>query len=363
MSFNTLRWAFEVQPPDEKWLPATERVVLLVLADHADVQHTCFPSVERIGKRAGLTRRAVQAALKRLEGRGLIGRIPSPGRTSSRYWLAVGKAAAVEVPRAQAPGPTHEAPHQAQGQTDCTVHQVPSSELPNRAPRASNRAPGATNRAADAPKPIINQSGKDKRREPRAAPPPASPSTLSASEKVVAQEQPPPSKPKREPTPRGTRLRENWAPTTEEWAYAARLGLDPAAAVEDFLAHWLNQPGSKGERLRWDLEWKAACRRYVDWGRNLANGASRQTGRTQPKTGVERPATTVWNMECDAVLRGEEPMFLKISPEDVIKRMGIEGVLEHPNGPEFLRAHGFSLPDLAGERGNNSKPIIDGVAE
>ncbi len=43
--------------------------------------------------------------------------------------------------------------------------------------------------------------------------------------------------------------------------------------------------------------------------------------------------------------------------------MGIERVLAHPNGPEFLRAHGFSLPDLVGERGENSKPIIDGVAE
>jgi hypothetical protein len=67
--------------------------------------------------------------------------------------------------------------------------------------------------------------------------------------------------------------------------------------------------------------------------------------------------------ECDAVLRGEGPRFSNISPERVIKHMGIERVLAHPNGPEFLRAHGFSLPDLVGERGNNSKPIIDGVAE
>lgn len=86
MSVQALDWAF-AQP-----VKSSARFVLVVLADHADQAHSCWPSVGRISARTGFGASTVRRALTDLEEAGLI-RIehrarPNGSRTSSRYYLA-----------------------------------------------------------------------------------------------------------------------------------------------------------------------------------------------------------------------------------------------------------------------------------
>lgn len=54
-------------------LPASEKLVLLALSDHADdAGNHCFPSVSRLVRKTSMTRRGVQIVLRRLEAKGKI---------------------------------------------------------------------------------------------------------------------------------------------------------------------------------------------------------------------------------------------------------------------------------------------------
>jgi hypothetical protein len=73
-------------------MDASERLVMLSLADHADDEGVCYPSIARLCKRTSLTNRTVQMAVKRLEARGLIYVEPNAGRngTNMFYLFASG---------------------------------------------------------------------------------------------------------------------------------------------------------------------------------------------------------------------------------------------------------------------------------
>ncbi len=51
---------------ESKTLPATARLVMLALADHADDEGRCYPSIRRLCERTGLTERSVQNSVKYL---------------------------------------------------------------------------------------------------------------------------------------------------------------------------------------------------------------------------------------------------------------------------------------------------------
>lgn len=68
MSVKALTWAFD-QP-----ISATEKVVLLALADHANDCGECWPSVSLLMQRAYVGERTVQRALQSLENSGFIAR-------------------------------------------------------------------------------------------------------------------------------------------------------------------------------------------------------------------------------------------------------------------------------------------------
>lgn len=63
-------------------LPATQKLVLLALADHADDGGVCWPSVTRLEQRTGLGRRTIFRALDELEEAGHISRKANLGRGS-----------------------------------------------------------------------------------------------------------------------------------------------------------------------------------------------------------------------------------------------------------------------------------------
>ena len=66
-------------------LVGAEQAVLVVLCKHADHSGTCWPSVARLVKWTGYTRRAVQMALDGLEALGVIKR--RGRRTGERTWV------------------------------------------------------------------------------------------------------------------------------------------------------------------------------------------------------------------------------------------------------------------------------------
>lgn len=83
MSVDALRWAFHLP------LHGAAKSVLLALADHADQDHSCWPSVARIALFAGVSDRGVLRAVKELQDRGVLAITRARGRRN-RYVLAVG---------------------------------------------------------------------------------------------------------------------------------------------------------------------------------------------------------------------------------------------------------------------------------
>src|SRR5215831_7358450 len=86
MSVRVLSWVFDHSDVAHRG----DLLVLLVLADHAhDDGSSAFPSVDSIARKARLTRRGAQLALRRLEAQGAIvaeGRGPK-GTTAYRIVL------------------------------------------------------------------------------------------------------------------------------------------------------------------------------------------------------------------------------------------------------------------------------------
>ncbi len=101
MRIAAISWAFQVQG-----LSPTQKLVLLALADHANEDAECWPSVHRISMRTALRERAVRSAIKALAESGLVSVRRRDGGTS-RYRLAVGVQSR-SAPRAVHAGPLRE---------------------------------------------------------------------------------------------------------------------------------------------------------------------------------------------------------------------------------------------------------------
>lgn len=69
-------------------LDASERLVMLSLADHADDEGVCYPSIARLCKRTSMSDRGIQKVLSRLIDRGFLSVKVGAGRSgSNRYFV------------------------------------------------------------------------------------------------------------------------------------------------------------------------------------------------------------------------------------------------------------------------------------
>lgn len=88
MSNEAITWAFKQS------LPMNEKFVLVSLADYADENNSCFPSMKKTAERIGCSPQTVRTLVKKLEARGLVEVQPREhehgGSKSNRYVLAVG---------------------------------------------------------------------------------------------------------------------------------------------------------------------------------------------------------------------------------------------------------------------------------
>jgi len=60
---------------------------------------------------------------------------------------------------------------------------------------------------------------------------------------------------------RGTRLPEDWRPTTTDCEFAANRGLDVLETADEFRDHWRSESRAIGVKLDWAATWRNWCRR------------------------------------------------------------------------------------------------------
>jgi len=72
---------------DREDLSSTQKLVLLALADWANDEGLCWPSINRLATKASLTSRAVQKTIRSLEKVGFIRREEVLGK-GNRYWVS-----------------------------------------------------------------------------------------------------------------------------------------------------------------------------------------------------------------------------------------------------------------------------------
>ena len=63
---------------------ASERLLLLALADFADDNGVCWPSMETIAEKACMSERNARRVVRKLESEGYLETMPSSGRASNR---------------------------------------------------------------------------------------------------------------------------------------------------------------------------------------------------------------------------------------------------------------------------------------
>ena len=91
MSMQTMAWAREAMMDLPTSMSATSRLLLLLLADHANEQGVCWPTVSHLADEVACTPRSVQRSIKALVEHGVLQVVPRKtedgGQASNFYRL------------------------------------------------------------------------------------------------------------------------------------------------------------------------------------------------------------------------------------------------------------------------------------
>ncbi|MDQ7262689.1 helix-turn-helix domain-containing protein [Paracoccus sp. PS-1] len=140
---------------ESETLGPTERLIMLALADHADDTGRCYPSMQRLCQRTGLSERAVQVNIKKLQGQGYIKVVSGGGKGRPNIYFV-------------SANPAPETPHQKPrfSNTVSDDIQTPHLTTPNPAPDAPEPSrtiiePSESNGARDALLTVLSQEAAD----------------------------------------------------------------------------------------------------------------------------------------------------------------------------------------------------------
>ena len=256
MSYHLAAWAMDVD------VPPREKLMLILIASHANDEGECFPSQTTLAYRSGLSRRTVLRSLAELEERGIITRRqrrrPDGSRSSDTIRLNV-HGAPVRPPLA------------AGNLTDRARVVFP--------PQGDSVTPGGDNvtRHGDSVSPHGDNDDATRCPVVTAEPviePIREPVRESSAADAAAQKPGPSAS-----TARGTRLPDGWMPKPEtiQQMRDECPGVNLEAEHRRFMDYWADQPGAKGRKVRWDSTWRNWIRR--------ANEDTRRAGR---QTAAER---------------------------------------------------------------------------
>lgn len=201
MSVQALTWSFGVELPD-----MAAKAALNGLANYADEQGVCWPSIPTLARGAGCSESTMRRAIQRLVDLQLLEREGRAGR-SDMYRLLIGE------------NPCH-------GDTPSKLE-----------PLSTCSEPLSTCKGT----PVT------------VTPHPCQPDTLTVKEPSVNRKGTVNAKP-------GT-LPADWRPTPDDHAFAADLGLEPNAVCESFVDYWTSGKGGRVKRVDWCRTWRVWCRR------------------------------------------------------------------------------------------------------
>jgi hypothetical protein len=229
MSMVALRW---VRPLS---VTSTQKVVLWAMADQADDEGQCWPSMAGLMEATCLSERALRDALRTLEAAGLVATEVGGGRNrTSRYRLAI----------ARNPASGSNTRHQAPPLGDNTRRHVPplATETRHDAPLiGTERGHLAPKGGATCPRTLRVERKKEKKEPPDA-------SRLAP----------------KGADGRGERLAADWLPGDDEREFAASLGLRADRVAPGFRDYWISKPGAMGRKSDWPATWRNWCRREAE---------------------------------------------------------------------------------------------------
>lgn len=279
MSYHLAAWAMDVD------VPPREKLMLILIASHANDEGECFPSQTTLAYRSGLSRRTVLRSLADLEERGVITRRqrrrPDGSRSSDTIRLNV-HGAPVRPPLAGG------------NLTDGARVTFP--------PQGDSVSPSGDNLTRHGDSVSPHGDNDDATRCPVVTAEPViepirEPVRESSAANAAAQ-QPGPSA----STARGTRLPDGWMPKPEtiQQMRDECPGVNLEAEHRRFMDYWADQPGAKGRKVRWDSTWRNWIRRANEDTRR----GGRQTvdqrradalARVSQHTPWQPPTTTNWD--------------------------------------------------------------------
>ena len=211
----------------------TKRLVLLALADNANDEGECWPSVATLSRKTGLCERAVRTSLRQLEADGWISTLVNGGRRgANRYAINP----APDAPGIKCP-PAPDAPHPR--------HQMPPPPAP------------------DAPEPPFNHH--------------LEPSFFGDN----------PPKPKK----RGCQLPDGWVPNDINVSDAMKRGFSERE-IEIEADQFRNHHRSKGSTFKcWDAAWRTWLGNARKFGRSPASRPGPSSGHSTLFAGFHRASS------------------------------------------------------------------------
>lgn len=121
----------------ESDLPPGKRLVMLALADHANDEGVCYPSISRLCLRTGMKERTVQTHIRELEADGYLSRDMNKGRSGSNlYHLTPAKSA---PPQELRPAENNTPPPQKTARTPAKSAPKPSRTIKETTPLTPHR--------------------------------------------------------------------------------------------------------------------------------------------------------------------------------------------------------------------------------
>jgi hypothetical protein len=223
MSVRALSWSFALPLQD-----MAAKGVLHALADHADEDLKCWPSLARIALFVGCSENTARRALQRVEAMGIISRETRPGQSDMYRLNADFDPSQIDTPTKSAPLPTKTPPLPRWDPTPPKLVGDPSH--------------GGTR--------TVNEPSKNRQLTVRG-----------------------------DANAKPHRLPADWQPSQDCREFASDLGLDADATAEAFIDYWTGK-GAGTKRTDWARTWRVWCRRET--ARPMGKGS---VGRLQSTRG------------------------------------------------------------------------------
>lgn len=221
MSVRALSWSFALPLQD-----MAAKGVLHALADHADEDWKCWPSLARIALFVGCSENTARRALQRVEAMGIVQRVARPGQSDMFYLNSDWAPSHVGTPAKAAP-------------------------LPSECPPLSGWDPTPPKLVGD----------------------PSHVGTRTPIEPSITKKLTPNRAKRSSDEQRGGRLPSDWQPSQTERDFAADLNLDPETTASTFRDYWAAVPGAKGRKIDWPATWRNWCRNNAERKSQTRGGA------------------------------------------------------------------------------------------